>query len=75
MIVHNLDPVFIDLGVLQIRWYSMAYIVGIILGWVYALKIIKEMARMHNLTMIKEVIKKECYQNAKFEYISEYNSE
>jgi len=54
MIVHNFDPVFIDLGILQIRWYSMAYIVGIILGWVYALKIIKEMARMHNLTMIKQ---------------------
>ena len=34
-----------------------------------------DMGPMHNLTMIKEVIKKECYQNAKFEYISEYNSE
>ena len=42
MIVHNFDPVFIDLGVLQIRWYSVAYIVGIILGWIYAIKIIKE---------------------------------
>ena len=28
MIVHNFDPVFIDLGVFQIRWYSIAYIVG-----------------------------------------------
>ncbi len=42
MIVHNFDPIFIDLGVFQIRWYSIAYIVGIILGWIYAIKIIKK---------------------------------
>ena len=33
MFVHNLDPVFIDLGIISIRWYSLAYILGIILGW------------------------------------------
>ena len=54
MIVHNFDPVFIDLGVFQIRWYSIAYIVGIILGWIYATKIIKVMARKHNFTPIKQ---------------------
>ena len=41
MIVHNFDPVLIDLGLFQIRWYSIAYILGIILGWMYAIKIIK----------------------------------
>ena len=41
MIVHNFDPVLIDLGLFQIRWYSIAYILGIIIGWVYAAKIIK----------------------------------
>ena len=41
MIVHNLDPVLIDLGLFEIRWYSMAYIFGIIIGWIYANKIIK----------------------------------
>ena len=41
MIVHNFSPVFVDLGFLQIRWYSLAYILGIVLGWVYAAKIIK----------------------------------
>ena len=43
MIIHNFDPVFIDLGFFQIKWYSMAYIMGIILGWAYALKIIKKL--------------------------------
>ena len=56
MIVHNFDPVFIDLGVFQIRWYSIAYIVGIILGWIYAIKIIKEMAKKNNFTMIKQTV-------------------
>ena len=41
MIVHNFDPVLIDLGLFQIRWYSIAYISGIIIGWMYAVKIIK----------------------------------
>jgi len=41
MIVHNFDLVLIDFGFLQIRWYSIAYILGIILGWLYAIKIIK----------------------------------
>jgi len=54
MIVHNFDPVLIDLGIFQIRWYSIAYIAGIILGWIYAIKIIKEMASKHNFTPIKQ---------------------
>ena len=41
MIVHNFDPILIDLGILQIRWYSMAYILGIVMGWMYAYRIIK----------------------------------
>ena len=40
MIVHNFDPILIDLGLFQIRWYSIAYILGIIIGWMYAIKII-----------------------------------
>ena len=56
MIVHNFNPIFIDLGVFQIKWYSIAYIVGIILGWIYAIKIIKEITRKHNFTMIKQAV-------------------
>ena len=42
MIVHNFSPILIDLGLFQIRWYSLAYILGIILGWIYAKSIIKK---------------------------------
>jgi len=41
MIIHNFDPILIDLGFFQIRWYSIAYILGILIGWFYAIKIIK----------------------------------
>ena len=40
MIVHNFSPVLVDLGLFQIKWYSIAYILGIFLGWMYAVKII-----------------------------------
>ena len=42
MIVHNFDPVLIDFGFFELRWYSLAYILGILLGWLYALKIIQK---------------------------------
>ena len=41
MIIHDFDPVLIDLGIFQVRWYSAAYILGILIGWMYANKIIK----------------------------------
>ncbi len=53
MIVHNFDPVLIDLGFVQIRWYSIAYIAGIILGWKYAISVIKRTIKNHNITLVK----------------------
>jgi phosphatidylglycerol---prolipoprotein diacylglyceryl transferase len=41
MIIHNFDPVIVDFGIFQLRWYSLAYILGITMGWMYALKIIE----------------------------------
>jgi len=32
-----IDPVALDLGFFQIRWYALAYIAGILLGWRYAI--------------------------------------
>ncbi|WP_316860299.1 prolipoprotein diacylglyceryl transferase [uncultured Cohaesibacter sp.] len=34
-----IDPVLISLGPIQIRWYSVAYIAGILLAWVYTKRI------------------------------------
>lgn len=37
----NFDPVPIAVGPLAIRWYALAYIAGILLGWLYARAIIR----------------------------------
>ena len=37
----NFDPVLVHLGPFAIRWYALAYIVGILLGWVYARAIVR----------------------------------
>jgi phosphatidylglycerol---prolipoprotein diacylglyceryl transferase len=36
----QIDPVFFHLGPLAVRWYALAYIVGILAGWFYARAII-----------------------------------
>ena len=33
MYIHNLEPVLFSIGFLEIRWYSLAYILGILIGW------------------------------------------
>ena len=43
MYIHNLDPVLLDFGFIAIRWSSLAYIFGIILGWWLGKKIIKNL--------------------------------
>jgi len=38
MFINNFDPVAFQILSLEIRWYSLAYIMGIILGWTYCKK-------------------------------------
>ena len=40
MYTHNLDPVLFDFGFMAIRWYSLAYIFGVLIGWWLGKKII-----------------------------------
>ncbi len=42
MIIHNFNPVLIDFGVIQLRWYSLAYIFGILIGWWYGKKLLSK---------------------------------
>ena len=47
----GLSPVLFEWGWFQLRWYSLAYLFGIIIGWWYLLKLIRQpgapMARRH----------------------------
>jgi phosphatidylglycerol:prolipoprotein diacylglycerol transferase len=38
------DPVLVSFGPIAIRWYALAYIVGILLGWLYARAVIRREA-------------------------------
>ena len=39
MFINNFDPVAIQIFSLEIRWYSLAYIIGILLGWLLSKRI------------------------------------
>ncbi len=38
MFINNFDPVALNIFSLEIRWYSLSYIFGIIFGWLYCKK-------------------------------------
>ena len=52
----GLDPIALDLGFFQLRWYSLGYLAGIAVGWWYLLKLIDRpgapMARRHADDMV-----------------------
>jgi len=37
----DIHPIIFQLGPVAIRWYSLAYIVGIVLGWLYARRLVR----------------------------------
>jgi phosphatidylglycerol:prolipoprotein diacylglycerol transferase len=37
-----IDPVAIELGPLHVRWYGLAYLAGLVLGWLYMRRILSE---------------------------------
>jgi len=51
MYIHNLDPIIINFGFLEIRWYSLAYIFGIFLGFYYAKYVIKKFWDKENINV------------------------
>ena len=49
MFINNFDPVAFEFLSFQIRWYSIAYILGIFLGWVYCKKKLIKDTKILNL--------------------------
>lgn len=37
----DIDPVIFAIGPVQVRWYGLAYVIGIMLGWRYARKLVE----------------------------------
>ena len=40
LVYPNINPVAIELGPLSIKWYGIAYMTGLILGWLYIRRLI-----------------------------------
>ena len=51
MYIHNLNPILIDLEFIEIRWYSLAYIFGILIGWWLGKKILEFRTKSQNISL------------------------
>jgi phosphatidylglycerol:prolipoprotein diacylglycerol transferase len=51
-----IDPVAVHLGPLAIRWYALAYIAGILLGWQYAVYLVKRPPHVMDRVAIDDFI-------------------
>ena len=49
MFINNIDPVAFQIFSLEIKWYSLAYIFGIIFGWLYCKKILTNQQKLLSL--------------------------
>ena len=52
----HIDPVAIALGPLKVRWYALAYLAGILLGWKYAVYLVRQVNFRPNADDIDEFI-------------------
>ncbi len=48
MFINNFDPVAFGIFSLEIRWYSLAYIAGILIGWFLAKKVFLKNSEINN---------------------------
>ena len=49
MYIHDLDPVLLNFGLFDLRWYSLAYIIGILTAWWLGKKIILNKIKIINI--------------------------
>ena len=54
MFINNFDPIAFQILSLEIRWYSLAYIIGIVLGWTYCKK--KLIKDQHILSLFDDFV-------------------
>ena len=48
MFINNFDPVALEIFSIEIRWYSLSYIIGILFGWILAKKIFIQKLEIKN---------------------------
>ena len=55
MLINNFDPVAIQIFSFEIRWYSLAYIIGILLGWILSKRIFISDNEISHLAEIDQI--------------------
>ena len=55
MFINNFDPVAVQILSIDIKWYSLAYIVGILLGWILSKKIFISDQNIKNLMILLHI--------------------
>ena len=76
MNINNFDPVAFSIFNLEIRWYSLAYIFGILIGWIILKKYLKkENEKFENLEDLLTYIILGIVLGGRFGYITLYNFE
>ncbi|HVY12198.1 MAG TPA: prolipoprotein diacylglyceryl transferase [Alphaproteobacteria bacterium] len=56
MVFPQIDPVALHLGPLSIRWYALAYITGVVFGWLYARALAKANPKGPNPELYSDVL-------------------
>jgi phosphatidylglycerol:prolipoprotein diacylglycerol transferase len=51
-----LDPVAFEIGPITIRWYALAYVAGILIGWRYAVRLAAETPRRPSVRQIDDFV-------------------
>ncbi len=49
MFINNFDPVAFQVFFIEIRWYSLSYIFGLVIGWIYCKKILIKDKKIKNI--------------------------
>ena len=52
----DIDPIAIQIGPLAIRWYALAYIAGILLGWRYVIHLVKRPPIVMDRTAVDDFV-------------------
>ena len=76
MFINNFDPVALTVFSLEIRWYSLAYILGILFGWLILKKILsKEEQKFENVEDLLTYIIFGIILGGRLGYVTFYNFE
>ena len=62
----NFDPVLVHLGPISIRWYALAYITGLLIGWWGMRRLVRRPPPVASLTQVDDFLTWATHDGQKF---------